>query len=179
MQSKATTVAAYLAELPDDRRTAIEAVRKLILKNLDRGYEERMQYGMIGYCVPHSIYPAGYHTDPKQALPYVCLASQKNHMSLYMMPLYEDGENLARFEAAFKQAGKKLDMGKSCVRFKKVDDLALEAIAEVIRATPVKKYIAWYEAAMLQNAARKASRPTKKASPKKTPVKKAASKKRR
>ena len=84
MQSKATTVGQYLAELPADRRRAIEAVRKVILANLDRDYEEGMQYGMIGYYVPHRIYPAGYHCDPKQPLPFTALASQKNYLSLYL-----------------------------------------------------------------------------------------------
>ena len=88
MQSKATTVSDYLASLPPDRRTAIEAVRKVILANLDKDYEEGMQYGMIGYYVPHRVYPAGYHCDPKQGLPFAGLASQKNYMSVYLMGLY-------------------------------------------------------------------------------------------
>ncbi|HEV7488121.1 MAG TPA: DUF1801 domain-containing protein [Thermoanaerobaculia bacterium] len=88
MQSKATTVSDYLASLPPDRRTAIEAVREVILANLDHDYEEGMQYGMIGYYVPHRVYPAGYHADPKQGLPFAGLASQKNYMSVYLMGLY-------------------------------------------------------------------------------------------
>ena len=88
MQSKAATVEQYLAELPADRRHAISAVRELIRKNIDKGFQEGMQYGMIGYTVPHNLYPAGYHCDPKQPLPFVCLASQKNYMSLYLMCVY-------------------------------------------------------------------------------------------
>ena len=92
MQSKATTVEQYLAELPEDRRKAIEAVRQVVLKNLDKDYEEGMQYGMIGYYVPHRVYPAGYHCDPKQPLPFAGLASQKNHMALYLMCVYGDSD---------------------------------------------------------------------------------------
>src|SRR5687768_12044791 len=102
MQSKAATVDQYLAELPEDRRAAIQAVRDVILANLDRDYEEGMQYGMISYCVSHRVYPAGYHCDPKQPLPFACLASQKNYMSLYMMGCYgEDNPNLKWFQQAW------------------------------------------------------------------------------
>jgi hypothetical protein len=162
MQSKATTVAEYLAELPADRRVAIEAVRKVILKNLDSGFEEGMQYGMIGYFVPHRIYPPGYHCDPKQGLSYAGLASQKQHMSIYIMCLYassgagSEGQKLYHwFTDAWKRTGKKLDMGKSCIRFKKLDDLALDVFGELIRKVPADKYIAFYEAAMAANQARK------------------------
>src|SRR5258707_3534246 len=103
MQSTATTVEQYLAGLPDDRRSAIEAVRNVILKNLDTDYEEGMQYGMIGYYVPHSVYPAGYHCDPRQPLPFAALASQKNYMSLYLMSLY-GGETTS---SGSKRHGKK------------------------------------------------------------------------
>ena len=148
MQSKATTVQAYLAELPDDRRAALQAVRKVILANLDKGYEEGMQYGMIGYYIPHSIYPAGYHCDPKQPLGFACLASQKNYMSLYMMSLYGDGPLAAWFQSEWKKTGKKLDMGKSCIRFKRLEDLPLDIVGEAIRRTPVAKYIEIYDSAM-------------------------------
>lgn len=140
MQSKAKTVEEYLASLPEDRRAAINAVRKVILANLGKGYVEHMQYGMIGYAVPHSIYPDGYHCDPKQPLPFVALASQKGYMSLYMYK----GEG-TWFEEAWAKTGKKLDTGKSCIRFKKVEDLALEVIGEAIRRFPVKKFIEVYE----------------------------------
>jgi len=147
MQSKATTVADYLASLPDDRRKAIETVRNVILANLDEDYEEGMQYGMIGYYVPHRIFPAGYHCDPKQGLPFAGLASQKNYMSIYLMGLYASPDNkLAQwFQEAWAKAGKKLDQGKACTRFKKLDDLALDVLGEAIRRMPAKKYIKAYD----------------------------------
>lgn len=146
MQSKATTVQAYLAELPPDRRAAIQAVREVIRCNLDKDFEEGMQYGMIGYYVPHRVYPAGYHCDPRQPLPYAGLASQKNHMSIYLMSVYGDREEW--FRQRWAKTGKKLDMGKCCVRFKKLDDLPLDVIAEAIQRVPVKKFIEHYEKAI-------------------------------
>lgn len=148
MQSKATTVVEYLAELSPERREVLEAVRALILKNLPKGYAEGMQYGMIGYFVPHSIYPAGYHCDPKQPLPFACLASQKNHMTLSLMCLYGDLEHQDWFRAEWAKTGKRLDMGKSCVRFRKLDDLPLPLIGKAIRRVPVQKFIELYEAAI-------------------------------
>lgn len=135
----------YLAALPEDRRGALMAVRAMILKNLPAGYEEGIQYGMIGYFVPHRLYPSGYHCNPKEPLPFLALASQKNHMSLHMMFVYT-GQSEDAFRAAWGATGKKLDMGKSCVRFKKVDDLALDVIAEWIRNATVDKFVATYEA---------------------------------
>ncbi len=148
MQSKAKTVAQYLSALPKDRREALLAVRSTILKNLPKGYAEGMQYGMIGYFVPHSVYPAGYHCDPKQPLPFAGLASQKNHMAIYLMCVYSDPELEAWFRESWAKTGKKLDMGKSCVRFKKLDDVALNVIGQVIRRVPVKKFIEFYESAI-------------------------------
>ncbi len=144
MQSKATTVAQYLKELPPDRREAISTVRDVILKNLPKGYEECMNYGMIGYVVPHSIYPAGYHCKPSDPLPFANLASQKGGMSLYLMTVY--GPLAGWFLAEYKKTGKKLDMGKSCVRFKKLDDLPLDLIGRTIAKVPVADYIAYCEA---------------------------------
>ena len=148
MQSKVTTVEQYLAELPEDRRKAIEAVRQVILKNLDKDYEEGIQYGMIGYYVPHRVYPAGYHCDPKQPLPFAGLASQKNYMSLYLMCVYGESDHSKWFREAWAKTGKKLDMGKSCVRFKKLEDLALDVIGETIKRVPAKKYIEYCESAV-------------------------------
>ncbi len=148
MQSKAKTVDEYLAELPEDRRQELEAVRAIILKNLPKGYEEGMQYGMIGYYVPHSLYAAGYHCDPKQPLPYAALASQKNYMSLYFMGLYGDTEEMAWFQNAWAETGKNLDMGKSCIRFKRVDNLPLKLIGQAIKRFSVKRYVSDYEATM-------------------------------
>ncbi len=173
MQSKATTVAQYLAELPDDRRAMIEAVRQVIVKNIDPTFEEGMQYGMIGYYVPHSLFPAGYHCAPKQPLPFVNLASQKNFMSLYCMALYGSPAEEAKFREDYSKAGKKLDMGKSCIRFKRVEDLALDVIAKFLKRMTAKKYIAFYQAALEEMAANKAAR----SAAKKAVVKKAATKK--
>lgn len=167
MQSKATTVAQYLAELPADRRAAIEAVRKVVRKNLDQDYEEGMQYGMIGYYVPHRIFPAGYHCDPKQPLPFAGLASQKNHMALYLMCIYGDTEHARWFQQAWAKTGKKLDMGKSCIRFKKLEDVALDVIGEAIRRVPARKYIEIYEKMWMS-----ASKPAKKSAAIKKPAKK-------
>src|SRR5271167_2561750 len=146
MQHQATTVDQYLSDLPEDRRKALEVVRQVILKNLDKDYEEGIQYGMIGYYVPHRVYPAGYHCDPKQPFPFAGLASQKNYMSLYLMCVYGDTDHSTRFREAWARTGKKLDMGKSCVRFKKVEDLALDVIAETIKAVSARKYVAYCEA---------------------------------
>jgi hypothetical protein len=146
MQSKAATVAQYLKALPADRREAIEAVRGVILKNLPKGYAEGIQYGMIGYFVPHDVYPPGYHCDPKQPLPFVSLASQKNHMAVYLYCLYSDPDMLDWFREAWAATGRKLDMGKSCVRFKKLDQVALDVVADAIRAIPVKDFVAHYDA---------------------------------
>jgi hypothetical protein len=171
MQSKAATVEQYLSGLSAERRSALEAVRKVLLANLDKDYEEGMQYGMIGYYVPHHVFPPGYHCDPKQPLPFAGLASQKNHMSLYLMCVYGDSPLAEWFREAWAKTGKKLDMGKACVRFKKVEDLALDVVGEAIRRMPVSKYLKQYEQAMratkarttkgppAKSAARKASRP--------------------
>ena len=145
MQSKATTVKQYLAELPEDRRAPMEAVRKTVLKNIDKGFEEGMQYGMIGWYVPHKIFPAGYHCDPKQPLPFACLASQKNYMSLYLMPAYGEDAGESWFRDQWAKTGKKLDMGKCCIRFRKLEDLALDVIAEAIRRVPLKTHLEHYE----------------------------------
>jgi hypothetical protein len=148
MQYKVTTVEQYLSELPEDRRKAVEAVRQVILKNLDKDYEEGIQYGMIGYYVPHRVYAPGYHCDPKQPLPFAGLASQKNYMSLYLMCVYGDNNHTKWFREAWAKTGKKLDMGKSCVRFKKLEDLPLDVIGEAIKRVPAKKYIEHCESSL-------------------------------
>jgi hypothetical protein len=141
MQSGATTVAEYLKQLPEDRRTIISKVRSVIRKNLPKGFAEQMSYGMIGYVVPHKLYPAGYHCDPKQPLPFACLGSQKNHMSLYLMSVYGDPALAGWMKEQFQARGKKLDMGKSCIRFKTLDDLPLDVIGEVLSRVSVADYI--------------------------------------
>ena len=159
MKSKAATVSAYLLSLPEDRRVAISSVRDTILKHLDSSYEEGMLYGMIGYYVPHSVYPKGYHCDPKQPLPFAALGSQKNYMVLHLMPLYtggvEDGPGnpyALWFREAWAKTGKRLDIGKACIRFKKLDDLPLDLIVEAIRRVPASTYIQSFEAALAQAA---------------------------
>jgi hypothetical protein len=194
MQSKAGTVEQYLEGLPDDRREAIQAVREVILKNLDKsGYEEGMQYGMIGYYVPHRVFPAGYHCDPRQPLPFASIASQKSHMALYLMCVYGNPEHEAWFREEWAKSGKKLDMGKSCVRFKKLSDVPLDVVGKMIKRVPAKAYIEHYEkaiqkpskgakapakkeaAASAEPAAKKKAAPAKKtAGAKKTTAKKAA-----
>lgn len=155
MQSKATTVAEYLASLPEDRRAALEAVREVILANLDKDYQECMQYGMIGYCVPHRVYPPGYHCDPRQPLPFAGLASQKNHMAIYLMGVYGSPQEEAWFRSAWAKTGRKLDMGKSCIRFKRLEDLPLDVIGEAIRRTPAAVLIARYESNLNASAGRR------------------------
>ncbi|HMN40216.1 MAG TPA: DUF1801 domain-containing protein [Phycisphaerales bacterium] len=144
MQSKATTVDAYLASLPEDRRAALSALRAVFLKNLDKDYREGMQYGMIGYFVPHEVFPPGYHCDPRQPLPFAGMASQKGHLSLYMMCTYSHAGTKSWFEQAWRATGKKLDMGKACVRFKRIEDVPLEVVGEAIRRMPAKKWIEIY-----------------------------------
>lgn len=148
MQSTAQTVLAYLAELPEERRLALSTVRETILRHLPEGYEEGMQYGMIGYYVPHRLYPAGYHCNPKEPLPFAGLASQKNYMALYLGCVYGSEEEAAWFREAYRATGKKLDMGKSCVRFKCLEDLPLELIGEAVARVPVAQFIARYEAVL-------------------------------
>jgi hypothetical protein len=155
MPANASPVDAYLRALPEDRRDALNAVRKVILANLPTGYEECLQYGMIGYVVPHSIFPGGYHCDPRQPLPLAGLGSKKNHMSLHLMAVYGDAGLAKWFQTAWKASGKKLDMGKACVRFKKVDDLPLDVIGQLFAKVPVKSYLACIQKAMQQRPSRK------------------------
>jgi uncharacterized protein YdhG (YjbR/CyaY superfamily) len=139
MQGKrAKTVAEYIASLPEDRRGAIKTVRAVVKKNLPAGYKEGMDYGFIGWTVPLSVYPDTYNGQP---LCYAALANQKNHMALYLMAAYAEGPIKQRLVKGFRAAGKKLDMGKSCIRFRSLDDLPLDVIAEVAAALPMKKYV--------------------------------------
>src|SRR3954471_21993983 len=128
-RSTATTVAELLAELPEDRRAVISAVRDVVLKNLPEGYREQVNWGMLSYDIPLERYPDTYNGQP---LCYAALAAQKNHYALYLMCVYGSAERKGWMEAEFKKAGKKLDMGKACVRFKKLDDLPLDVIGTVI-----------------------------------------------
>lgn len=147
VKSAATNVDQYLAELPEERRGVMTALRKLIRKNLPKGYVESMNWGMICYEIPLKQYPDTYNGQP---LAYVALAAQKNKYSLYLTGAYGSKEKDEDLRAAFKAAGKKLDMGKSCVRFSSLDDLELEAIARHIASTPPKRFIELYEASRAQ-----------------------------
>jgi uncharacterized protein YdhG (YjbR/CyaY superfamily) len=161
--SRATTVKEYLAELPPDRREIVQAVREVILRNKDRDIEEGMSYGMIGYYVPHRIYPPGYHVNPRLPLGFAALASQKQYLSLYLMGLYcgcgLDGKGRTPdsewFVREWAKTGKKLDMGKACIRFRKLEDLPLDLIGRAVARISIKSYIAQYEAALKVLAARK------------------------
>ena len=144
MQSNAATPEEYIASLPEDRITAVAEIRKVILKNLPKGFSEVMD-GMLGYVVPHSLYPGGYHCDPKQPLPFIGLASQKNYIAFYHMGLYA-GEFLDWFREQWKIASpKKLDMGKCCVRFKKFEDVPLGLIGELCSKMTPQEWIDIYE----------------------------------
>jgi hypothetical protein len=143
VQSKAQTVDEYLDELPEERRAVVAAVRKVIKKNLPKGYQEAMAFGMINYAIPLDRYPNTYNGQP---LCYAALAAQKNHFAVYLMCAYGSKEQEQKLRDSFAKAGKKLDMGKSCVRFKKLEDLALDAIGAAVAAVPVDKWITIYEA---------------------------------
>ncbi len=158
MQSKAATVEEYIKQLPPERQEAIRAIREVILKNLDKDYQQVMQCGMIGYVVPHSVYPDGYPSGPRQPLPFVGLASQKNHLSLHLMCLYSQIEQEKWFFNEWEKSGKKLDMGKCCVLANKLEGFALDVIGKMIRRMPVKKYVEYYEASLQQNAIAKVER---------------------
>ncbi len=147
MSKPSAAVQQYLDALPADRREAIEAIRATILKNLDPKFEEGIQYGMIGYYLPHSVYPDGYHCDPKQPLPFASLASQKNHIGIYLFCLYTDPEAVERFREEWVTAQGRIDMGKSCVRVKKLDDVPLKVLGKAIKQATAKKFVAAYEAA--------------------------------
>jgi hypothetical protein len=181
MQSKATTPEQYIASLPDDRRDTLAAVRKVVLENLPQGYEEMMDYGMISYGIPLSTYSNTYNGHP---LSIAALASQKNYYALYLMTVYGDPATKKWFEDAYKQSGKKLDMGKSCLRFKSLDDLPLDVIAQTIARVKPEEYIAFYEQSRAtttkspaaKNIANKKA-PAKKSAAKKAPAKKKSAKK--
>lgn len=139
MRSEATTVEEYLGSLPDDRRATVTAVLKRVRASMPSGYEEAYAWGMISWQVPLSVYPDTYNKKP---LMYAALASQKNHIAVYLCNVYGSPELRERFEAGFKAAGKRLDMGGSCVRFKQLSDLPLDVIAEAVAATPLETYVA-------------------------------------
>ena len=146
MPARAKSVEEYLAHIPDERKESFAKLRDTILANLPKGFQEEMNYGMIGYVVPHSIYPAGYHTSPDLPLPFVSIASQKNHIALYHMGIYANPEVLAWFKKEYpKHCKTKLEMGKSCIRFKKPENIPLELIGQLMKKISVKAWINAYE----------------------------------
>lgn len=149
MQSSAKTPEEYILEIPEDRKEVMQKLRKSINDNLPKGFEEIMCYGMLGYVVPHSIYPNGYHCDPKIPLPFMSIASQKNFVALYHMGIYMDKNLLDWFVAEYpKHCKAKLDMGKSCIRFKKMNDIPFELIAELTKKMSVEDWISKYESVL-------------------------------
>ncbi len=151
MQSTAQTPDDYVANLPDDRKPAIEKLRETFTKNLPRGFEEEISYGMIGYVVPHRIYPNGYHCDPKLPLPFLSIASQKNFVAVYHMGIYANPVLLDWFVSEYpKHTKAKLDMGKSCIRFKKMDQIPFNLFADLaVKVTP-DQWIELYESAFIK-----------------------------
>ncbi len=146
MQSKATSPEQYINELPEDRKKVVEKLRKIILKNLPKGFEEQMGYGMLGYVVPHSIYPDGYHCDTSLPLPFMSVASQKNFVAVYHSGIYASKELFDWFVAEYpKHVKTKLDMGKSCIRFKNMEAIPYELIGELCTKMTVGDWIALYE----------------------------------
>ncbi len=143
VQSKAQTVQAYLDELPEERRAVISTVRDMVLRHLPRGYQETMRYGMISYEIPLERYPNTYNDQP---LSYMALAAQKNHYAVYAMGVYANPKQLAWLKEEFKKAGKKLDMGKACIRFKKLEDLPLHVVGPMAALATPEQFIAVYEA---------------------------------
>lgn len=141
--SRAGTVEEYLGELPEDRRAVISHVRDVIRSHLPQGYEEAMRWGMISYEIPLSRYPSTYNGQP---LSFAAIAAQKGHYSVYLNCAYGDEEQTSWLAGEFERAGKRMDMGKSCLRFRKLDDLSLDAIGELVRRNPPERYIEKYEA---------------------------------
>jgi hypothetical protein len=146
MTSKATSPNDYLDQVDEAKKEQFGKLREVVLKNIPKGFVEEMSYGMIGYIVPKSIYPDGYHCDPKLPLPFAALAAQKNFIALYNMGVYAEPDLLQWFQEEYAKHSKtKLDMGKSCIRFKKSDDIPYKLLAELMKKMSVKDWIACYE----------------------------------
>jgi uncharacterized protein YdhG (YjbR/CyaY superfamily) len=146
MTSEAKTPAQYIKELPADRKEAVSELRNAVLKNIPEGFTEVMSYGMLGYVVPHEIYPAGYHCNPKLPLPFVAIASQKNFIAFYHMGIYANPKLLRWFVEEYpKHSEAKLDMGKSCVRFKKPEHIPYKLIGELMKKMSVENWVEVYE----------------------------------
>lgn len=146
IQAKEISPDQYVNSLPEDRKEAVSQIRKIILKNIPKGFQEAISYGMLGYVVPHKLYPAGYHCNPELPLPFISLASQKNFIALYHMGMYADKKTLDWFTSEYPKHSKaKLDMGKSCIRFKKIDQIPFKLIEELVKKMTVKDWITIYE----------------------------------
>ena len=151
MKIEANTIQEYISQLPEDRKEAIENLRKIIFENLPKGFKEEMSYGMIGFVVPKSIYPKGYHCSPELPLPFLNIASQKNSINIYHMGIYADEKLLNWFVSEFpKHSKKKLDMGKSCMRFKKPEDIPYQLIGELASKITPEQWIGMYENAFVK-----------------------------
>ena len=149
MQYKANSPEDYISQVPEERQVALKKLRKVIKDNLPKGFEEGIQYGMIGYYVPHSIYPNGYHCSPSEPLPFMSFASQKNSINLYHSGIYAKPEIHDWFVAQYpKHCKRKLDIGKSCIRFKKIEEIPYELIAELSMKLTVDEWIGIYESAI-------------------------------
>ena len=179
-----TTVAQYLAALPAERRAVLRAVRAVVRRHLDRGFQEGMQYGMIGYFVPHRVFPAGYHCDPQQPLPFAALAANKHEYALYLMCTYAKPKLREWFESAWRARGKPLRAGKSCYRFRRVDDVPLDVVAELLERVTAADYVATYQRQLTRQREKRSTRPaeslpnTTSARPSKPPAAKPAAVKR-
>lgn len=146
MQSSAQSIEAYLKEIPEERKSAFLRLRETILKNIPKGFIEKISYGMIGFIVPHDLYPKGYHSNPKLPLPFISIASQKNFIVLYHMGIYANPELLQWFITEYtKYSTQKLNMGKSCIRFKKLDQIPFDLIAQLVQKMSVEEWINYYE----------------------------------
>jgi hypothetical protein len=151
MTSAAKTVEEYMNNLPEDRKKPMELLRNVLLKNIPNGFEEGMNYGMIGYYVPHTIYPKGYHCKPTDPLPFITFASQKNSINFYHMGIYANKSLYDWFVAEYpKHSTRKLDMGKSCIRFNKFDEIPFELLGELVTKISVSEWIETYEAAFVK-----------------------------
>ena len=152
MTSEAKNPDEYISSLPEERKIYMEKLRNVILKNLPKGFEEGMNYGMMGYYVPHAIYPKGYHCKPSDPLPFMGFASQKNTINFYHMGIYANKDLYDWYVAEYpKYSTRKLDMGKSCIRFKKFDEIPFDLIGELVTKISVEDWIATYESAFLKN----------------------------
>ena len=149
MTSETKTSEEYISQLPEDRKEVMSKLRKTILDNLPKGFEETMSYGMLGFVVPHSIYPDGYHCKPETPLPFISLASQKNFIAVYHMGIYAHKELMDWFVSEYpKYSKRKLDMGKSCIRFKKIDEIPYQLIGDLATKMTVNQWIDIYEKAV-------------------------------